>query len=76
MSWPSKKRGNSTCLAFMFAFDEASEDVSSVEGALSIIYEWEASNRKGYRKGTCKYEAISETAYEKISLVKNISINK
>lgn len=50
--------------------DEASEDVSSTEGALSIICEREAPNRKGYRKGTCKYEATSETAYKKISQVK------
>ena len=49
MSWPSKKRGNSTCLAFAedIAFDEDSEDVSSIDGALSIIYEWEPPNRKG-----------------------------
>jgi hypothetical protein len=47
-----------------FALVEASEEVSSNEGAWSIIYEWEAPNRTGYRRGTCKYEAISETAWK------------
>jgi hypothetical protein len=36
----------------------------SIEGAWSTIYECEPPNRSGYRRGTSRYDAIRETAYD------------
>lgn len=49
MSWPSKNRGNSTCFILVKSsvLDDGSDDVGSIEGAQSIINEWESPKRKG-----------------------------
>jgi hypothetical protein len=36
----------------------------STEGAWSTICECEPPNRSGYRRGTSRYDAIRETAYD------------
>lgn len=67
VSWPSKNRGNSIVLMLVL---EGVEELTpgaidgSTEGAWSTIYECEPPNRSGYRRGTSRYDAIRETAYE------------
>lgn len=67
VSWLSKNRGNSVVLVLVLGGTEVATGVmddSSTEGAGSRTYDLEPPKRKGYRRGTLRYDAMRETAYD------------
>ncbi len=67
VSWLSKNRGNSIVRMVVLRGAELiaeAKDDDSTEGARSRTYDREPPNRSGYRRGTSRYDAIRDTAYD------------
>jgi hypothetical protein len=67
VSWLSRNRGNSIVLMLVLGGTEVATEViddGSTEGAGSRTYDREPPKRKGYRRGTLRYDAMRETAYD------------